>query len=87
MSCTFTVAQSRLPCSAKKMVGSRMTDRRCSIVRSARGRVPARRALSLALRHAPAKAAYGGAERTGNGVDPALPAAGRELSGLAGWQR
>ncbi len=27
-----------------------------------------------------------GAERTGNGVDPALPAAGREPPGLAGWQ-
>ena len=27
---------------------------------------------------------HGGAERTGNGVDPALPAGGRELFGLAG---
>ena len=67
MSCTSAVAQSRLPRSAaRKMARSRMTDRRCSIVLSARGRVPARRARSLAFRQASANAATAG--RSGPGT-------------------
>ncbi len=80
MSCTSAVAQSSFPRSAaRKTARSRTAARRSSIVLSARGRVPARRARSRAVRHAAANAATAG--RSGPGTASILrcrrPAASR----------